>query len=428
MKKLRSLVPQGIKNIYHLLQAAVAVTISGHPSKKLKVIGVTGTDGKTTTVNLIYHILKSAGVKVSMVSTVNAHVGEATFDTGFHVTTPSPFGVQKFLKMMVRAGSEVAVLEVTSHGLDQNRVAFVDFHEAVITNITHEHLDYHRNYDSYLRAKAKILNGVKHRILNKDDKSFKRLSELGSGKMTSFGIDRGADIIASDIRNNSNGLAFTIELKNHGKVENTIKIRTPLSGEFNVYNILASVATVKTLGVGNTAIEKSLKEFTGIEGRLEKIDEGQDFDVVVDFAHTPNALKNVLATLKANSKEKLIAVFGSAGERDSSKRPIMGEIAGKLCDYVVVTSEDPRNEDVVQISREIVVGLEKGGGVINKTFWLIPDRAAAIKWAIGELAKAGDTVALLGKGHERSINIGGKEYSWSDQMTARAAISERLKK
>lgn len=428
MKKIRGLVPQGIKNTYHLLQALLAVIISGYPSKKLKVIGITGTDGKTTTVNLVYHILKSAGVKTSMISTVNAHVGEATFDTGFHVTTPSPFGVQKFLKMMVKAGSEVAVLEVTSHGLDQNRVTFVDFYEAIITNITHEHLDYHRNYESYLKAKARILSRVKHRILNKDDKSFKRLSEMGSGKMISFGIEKGADIMASNIRNNRSGLEFTIEFKNPYEDEGKIKVISPLTGEFNVYNILASVSAAKTLGVGNKKIEKALKEFKGIEGRLEKIEEGQKFDVFVDFAHTPNALKSVLTTLKSNSNEKLIAVFGSAGERDTSKRPIMGEIAAKLCDYVIITSEDTRNESVSKISSEIVTGLEKGGGVKNETFWLIPDRAAAIKWAIGDLANTGDTVALLGKGHEKSINIGGKEYSWSDQMNARAALSERLKK
>ena len=427
MKKIRGLIPQEIKNIYHFLQALLAVTISGYPSKKLKVIGITGTDGKTTTVNLVYHIIKSAGIKVSMVSTVNAFVGEATFDTGFHVTTPSPFGIQRFLKMMVKAGSEVAVLEVTSHGLDQNRVAFVDFYESIITNITHEHLDYHRNYESYLKAKAKILDGVKHRILNRDDKSFKRLSELGSGKMISFGIDNDADIIATDIKSNRKGLEFTIEFKNQVKFSGGLKVMSTLSGKFNVYNILAAVTAVKTLGIDNKSIEKALKQFNGVEGRLEVIDEGQKFDVVVDFAHTPNALKSVLTMLRDNSNKKLIAVFGSAGERDTGKRPIMGEVAAKLCDYVIITGEDPRGESVKKISSEIVLGLEKAGGIKNKTFWVIPDRVEAIRRAIIDLAQVGDTVVLLGKGHEKSINIGGKEYPWSDQLTARSALAERKK-
>lgn len=425
--KFKDLVPQKMKNIFHFFQAAVAVVFYGFPARKLKVIGITGTDGKTTTVNLIYHILKSAGVKVSMVSTVKAYIGEAAFDTGFHVTTPSPFEVQKFLKMMVKAGSEVAILEVTSHGLDQNRVAFVNFDEGVITNITNDHLDYHGTYDAYVSAKAKLLSGVQTRILNIDDRPFQKLAETGSGKMVSYGKDSKADFSAFGEKS-GNGLNFSIKMKDFGKGGSVLKISSPLTGEFNIYNILASVVVAKSLDIENTKIQKALKTFNGIEGRLEKIEEGQNFQVVVDFAHTPNAFQNVLTTLKKETKGKLIVVFGSAGERDKFKRPAMGKIAGKLCDYLVITSEDPRNESVGKISGEISKGVEAAGGVLNKNYWIIPDRKVAIQWTVKELAQSGDTVVLLGKGHEKSMNIGGKEYNWSDQLVVREALTERVKK
>ena len=428
MKKLQDCLPQEIKNIYHFIQAGVSAVLFGFPSRKLKVIGVTGTDGKTTTVNLIHHILKSSGIKVSMISTVKAQIGEVTFDTGLHVTTPSPFQLQKFLKMMLKAESEIAVLEVTSHALDQNRVAFIDFYEGVITNITHEHMDYHKSYESYLKAKSKILNKVKYRVLNSDDSSFKKLSDVGSGKMVSFGVSKDADVQASDVKNKRDGVEFVAILKNGENTESRLKISSSLIGNFNIYNILAAVASIKNLGLDSKKIESSISTFPGVEGRLERINEGQDFDVVVDFAHTPNAFSNILQTLKGETKGNLICIFGSAGDRDKDKRPNMGEIAGKICNYAVITAEDPRGEDVNKIAEEIASGIKKSGGVQNKTFWIIPERKAAIEWTIKSLAKSGDTVAILGKGHEKSMNIGGKEYQWSDQMTAKEAIYERLKK
>ena len=191
---------------------------------------------------------------------------------------------------------------------------------------------------------------------------------------------------------------------------------------------MAAIASVKSLGIENKRVEEALPEFPGVEGRMERIVEGQNFEVVVDFAHTPNAFTNTLKLLRDQTKGRLFCVFGSAGERDISKRPIMGEIAAKFCDYIILTGEDPRNEDVNKISDEIASGIKKEGGIQNQTYWLVSDRAAAIDWAIKNLAKESDTVAILGKGHEKSINIGGKEYPWSDQMSARSALSGRLKK
>ncbi len=426
MDWLRRLIPQEIKNSYHFFQAAIAALIYRYPSKRLKVIGVTGTDGKTTTVSLTYNILRSAGIKASMVSTVRAMVGEAAFDTGFHVTTPTPFEIQKFLRMMVQAGSEVAILEVTSHALDQNRVAFVDFYEAVITNVTHEHLDYHGSYESYVKAKSKILERVRYRLLNADDESFDKLKALGSGKLVSFGVKNDSDLVATNIKEKPGGVEFDLKFNTKEK-GGQINISLPLIGFFNVYNTLAAVAVAKTFGIDNKVIARALKKFPGVVGRMEKIDEGQNFEVIVDFAHTPNALEQSLQTLRKRAKNRLICVFGSAGERDIAKRPLMGEVAGKICDYTVITGEDPRHEDVNKIIREIAQGAKKVGGVINETYWEIPDRAEAIRKAI-QMVSPGDTVAILGKGHEKSMNIGGKEYPWSDQIAARSALGERLKK
>jgi len=428
MKRLTDLVPQEIKNIYHLFQSAIANVIYRFPSRTINVIGVTGTDGKTTTVSLIHHILKAAGVKVSMISTVKALVGEAIFDTGFHVTTPSPFEIQKFLRLMIKAGSKLAILEVTSHGLDQNRVAFLNFHSGVITNVTHEHLDYHKNYEAYLKTKSKILEGVKYRILNADEPSFAKLSAKGSGRLISFGIRKDADVSAKKIQNKGNGVEFEVHIKNSAREQEKLIVFLPMPGIFNVYNALAAVACVRAFDVENKVIVDSLKNFPGVVGRVEEIDEGQNFKVILDFAHTPNAFQQTLGTLKSRTRNRLICVFGAAGERDILKRPIMGEIAGKFCDYVVITSEDPRHEDINKITKEIAKGLEKSGAVLGESFWEVPDRVGAIKYAVTTLAKDGDTVAILGKGHEKSMNIGGVEYPWSDQIAASNALLERLKK
>lgn len=428
MEGLKGIVPQAVKNIYHLFQAAVATVIYGFPSRKIKIIGVTGTDGKTTTVSLLYHILKSAGYKVSMISTVNAIVGEARFDTGFHVTTPSPFEIQKFLRMMVKAGSEYAVLEITSHSLDQNRVAFVNFAEAIITNVTNEHLDYHGSYDKYLLSKAKILNAVKYRILNADDESFKKLSSLGSGKMLSVGTKEGVDFLAKDVKSTQNRLDFNIQTKYKDVETQSVSVSTPLRGEFNVQNILLAVACAKTLDVVDKEITKALKDFPGVEGRMENIDEGQKFQVIVDFAHTPNSLEKALKSLKNITRNKLICVFGSAGERDVGKRPEMGRVAAEGCDITILTGEDPRHESVGAIINQIAFGVEQKGGVLNQNYWKIPDRSRAIEKAIGLLANDGDTVAIFGKGHEKSMSIDGVEYPWSDQMAARNSLQVRLNK
>lgn len=431
LERIKKLIPEPVKVTYHLFQAAVGALIFFSPSRRLKIIGVSGTDGKTTTVHIIHHMLNEAGEAASMISTVEAKIGGKPIDTGLHVTTPDPIQLQKLLGKIARSGSKYAVVEVTSHGLAQGRTAFVNFFAAVITNVTHEHLDYHKTYENYLVAKAKLLSGVKLRVLNADDESFKFLKEKGTGQLVSFGIKNKADFAAKNLKFEKMRVEFDI-YQNHEKGKQkksqTTHIKANIPGEYNVYNILAAFAIAKSIGIEASKITSAIEKFNGVAGRMQKIDEGQDFEVIVDFAHTPNALGVALKTLRAATKGKIIAVFGSAGERDVGKRSLMGKVATEQADISVFTAEDPRREDVNKIIDQIASGAKAAGGVANKTFLKIPDRVAAINTAIQNLASPDDTVAIFGKGHEKSMNIGGVEYPWSDEAVARNALKLRLKR
>ncbi|OGY24290.1 MAG: hypothetical protein A2172_00265 [Candidatus Woykebacteria bacterium RBG_13_40_15] len=423
---LKKLLPEPLKNVYHLLQALFGALIFGFPTRKLKVIGITGTDGKTTTCYLVNHILNKGGKRSSMISTVEAKIGMERIETGLHVTTPNPISVQRLLAKMAKAKSEYAVLEATSHGLAQERVAFVNFFIGLVTNVTHEHFDYHKTHRNYLAAKSKILKGVTYRFLNVDDRSYESLKDQGSGQLVTFGLKNEADFVAKNIRRDSNLLQFDIE--SLGKKDQKISIKSNLIGEFNVYNILAATAVCRTLGVDQASIASAIEDFKGVPGRMQFIDEGQDFSVVVDFAHTPASLEAALKSLNKIKKGKIIAIFGCAGERDSEKRPVMGKIATQLADYCIFTSEDPRREDVNQIIEQMAKGALSAGAIPNQTFWKIPDRTEAINTAIQRLATGSDIVAIFGKGPEKSMNIKGKEIPWSDEQTAHTGLKERLKK
>lgn len=385
-----------LKNLFHLLGAILANIIYGFPSKSLKIIGVTGTDGKTTTVHLIYHILKSAGMKADLISTVSA--------PGLHTTTPDPWMLQKLLRQMADRGIKYVILESTSHGLDQHRLWGIEFYIGVITNITHEHLDYHRTYENYLKAKAKLLENVKFAVLNKDDASYAKLKMMlsGNSRLVTYGIKNGAD--------------FTPE---------SFKFTTLLLGEYNKHNCLAAIAATSALEIPPEEIRQAVASFKGVIGRMEEIDEGQNFRVIIDFAHTPNALENVLKTLQRlkTKDQRLIAIFGCAGLRDIKKRPMMGKIAAKLADIAILTAEDPRTEDVNKIVGQIAIGCQKAGGIEGKTYFCVPEREEAIRLAIEKLAKKGDIVVICGKGHEKSMCYGKVEQPWSDQEQARKVLS-----
>ncbi|MFH0937014.1 MAG: UDP-N-acetylmuramoyl-L-alanyl-D-glutamate--2,6-diaminopimelate ligase [Candidatus Daviesbacteria bacterium] len=392
IRKIRKLIPNSVVNLgKHLPEAILANVKYGFPGKKLKIIGVSGTDGKTTTVNMLYQILQSAGKKVSMISTINAVIGGKSYDTGFHVTSPKSSDVQNYLKKAVASGDEIMILEVTSHASDQFRFWGIKFDIGVITNVTSEHLDYHQTFENYLKAKIKLIKNVGHAILNLDDLSFDRLSRSTTGKVITFGQSKNADLNPGN---------FLLNLK--------------VPGDFNVLNALAAAVAARTLGINDELIKKSLESFTGLTGRMEEIKNNQGLKIIVDFAHTPNALEQALQTLKDRRQGKLISVFGCASERDRQKRPLMGEISAKISDITILTDEDPRFENSEKIIEEIAKGCYRGGALDGKTLFKEPDREKAIKLAL-KIAQKGDTVGIFGKGHEKSMNYKGVEKPWSDQ-------------
>ncbi len=428
MKSIREIVPQNIKNLKHLFVSKYYSWRYDHPSRKLKVIGVTGTDGKTTTSNLIYTILREAGYKVGLVTTIDAKIGKEVVPTGFHVTTPSPKELQYFLKLMVERGLEYVVLETTSHALDQYRVGGIEYDFAVYTNVTHEHLDYHKTYDNYLRTKARLMKQVRKggfAILNRDDQSFDQLYEIAHDypvKVIRYGFKKDTDVQAEDFNKDKNINHFLVKYE-----DKEFDVRMKLLGGYNAYNALAAISVALESDIPTKTIVHALESFQSLEGRWEVM-QNKPFQVIVDFAHTPNALEKALevARTQVDSDHEVIVVFGCAGKRDVDKRPMMGEAAGRLADKVILTAEDPRGEDVVSINNQIASGMVDSGKRINKELFSIPDRARAIYKAI-ELARPGDLVVITGKGHEKSLNIDGvNEIPWSDQEVVKKILGSRI--
>ncbi len=413
--------------------AHVSAAFHGQPAKDLTMIGVTGTDGKTTTSNFIYQILQAAGHPTGMISTVNAQIGSQVLDTGFHVTTPEAFDTQHYLRQMVDAGLTHAVLEMTSIGLAQQRGARPkEFDIAVVTNITHEHLNDHGTYEAYFAAKALLFEGLSEPcekkdpverlvVLNRDDKSYDGLAARSKVKQLSYGLHAEAQLRAIDIENHPDRLSFTAVGPGF-----EFRVQTKMFGAFNVSNALAAIgATVVGLGVDIESSKAGIAALEGVPGRMERIEMGQDFTAIVDFAHTPNALKVALEAGRELTEGKVIAVFGSAGLRDKAKRRMMAEVAAELADISVLTAEDPRTESLDGILEEMAAGAKSKGGKEGKTFWRVPDRGAAISFALLQ-AKPGDLVMVCGKGHEQSMCFGETEYPWDDRVAMRAALAELL--
>ncbi len=401
------------------------------PARKMIVIGVTGTDGKTTTTNLIYTILRTAGLEAGMISTVNAQIGARRYDTGLHTTTPPAEVLQRFLAEMVASGTTHAVLEVTSHGLAQQRVAGVDFDVAVITNITREHLDYHRTMEAYREAKAKLFrtlwsawrkgNQPKIAVLNADDPiAYPHLRDIPADWQVAYGMGARSeiDVRAEAVELRPQGLRFLLR-----SPWGTVAITSSLIGLYNVSNILAAASATLALGIEPQTVAEGVAHMRGVPGRMELIDEGQSFIAIVDFAHTPNALRQALRAARSMiaPMARVIVVFGSAGERDRGKRRAMGEVAARYADLTVITAEDPRSEPLAAIIDEIATGLLAEGRREGLDFWRIPDRGRALRKAV-ELARPGDLVIICGKGHEQSMAFGNVEYPWDDREAMRRAL------
>lgn len=392
---------QKIKNIYHLLVAVLANFIFWFPARKLTVIGVTGTDGKTTTVSLIYHILKESGENVSMITSIGAKIKQKKYDTGYHVTTPGPFYLQKMLRQAVSSKNNYFVLEVTSHAIDQFRIWGIPFKVGVITNITNEHLDYHKTYDNYFKTKEKLIRISDTAVVNQDDSSYNRLRESVTNKFKENWISYG-------LTNTSDINPEIFPLKDHN-----------LIGEFNKYNILAAVSVCKNLGISDEKINKALKTFVLPVGRLDFVYE-KDFKVMIDFAHTANAFQTVLSSIRPFVSGKIIHVFGSAGERDSLKRPLLGEISSNFSDIIILTSEDPRSEDANKIIDEIKSGMSNEKVEVIK----IIDRKEAIAAAI-QMASKNDLVLITGKAQEKSMNYGKGEELWDEYEAVKEALEKK---
>ena len=425
--------------------AHLSAAFHNFPSRNLRVIGVTGTDGKTTTSTLIENILLAAGHTVGAITTVGARIGGRELDTGFHTTTPDAPAIQNYLAQMVEQGSEYAVIESTSHGFAQHRLDAIDFDIAVVTNITHEHLDLHGSWENYRDAKALLFRALmqsrkkprtpKVAVLNADDNArgvFDYLRAIPSDEkiiyaqapisnlqspISNLQSPHELWISARDISHTANGLTFTID-----SPFGELQISSPLIGRYNISNILAATGAAIARRIPFDAISQGVKFTRGIVGRMERIENTRGLNVIVDFAHTPYALENALKTARELTHGRVIAVFGCAGLRDVQKRAWMGEIAGTLADITVVTAEDPRTESLAQINSQIADGLHKANRKQDEDYFIIDDRAAAIAFAINNIAEPNDIVILCGKGHERSMCFGAIEYPWSDQDAARAAL------
>ena len=421
-----------------LALAWLAAAWDDFPARQLVVVGVTGTDGKSTTANFLFQILRAAGVSAGLLSTVRAVVGNNEEPLALHVTTPEAPVVQRYLRRMVDAGLTHCVLETTSHGLAQHRVDAVDFDVAVVTNITHEHLDYHGSYEAYFAAKAHLFEALsapepnvagnnphkgkaaKTAVLNADDASYEQLAALPAERKLTYALHPAADVWAQNVHFAPHATRFRLHLPGA-----QIDVSSCYVGQFNLYNMLAAATAAHALGINASSIAKGIQDLPILAGRMERIDEGQPFPIVVDFAHTPNAMQRALDAARLMTRGRVIVVFGSAGKRDVAKRRLMAEIAAREADLTVLTAEDPRTESLDEILEAMAEGSRSQGAVEGLTFWRVPDRGQAIYHAL-MLAEENDLVLICGKGHEQSMCFGATEFPWDDREATRTAIRAYL--
>ncbi len=395
-----------LKRVVHFLKTGLllgvpAVIFNRFPARKLKIILITGTDGKTTSSNLIFHLLNQAGQKTGLISTISAKIGKKDIDIGLHTTAPEPQALQQLLREMVKANCKYVVLEMTSHGAYQFRDWGVKPFIAGLTNISHEHLDYHLTYNNYVEAKCLLLKKAPIAVINQDDPSFYRVKQRLDLKKQTV-------------------ISYSQEEKLSRQILQAIKKR--FDQKYNQMNARLAVKIAQKLGINDKTIAQSISDFPQVPGRLEEVEAGQPFRVIVDFAHTPHALDEVLAYLKTQLKRsgKLIAVFGATGLRDKTKRPIMGQKAVEHADLVVLTADDSRTEDTWSIIQQIKSGVETDQQKIIS----IPNRYKAIEHVLTKLAKKDDIVVLMGKGHEISLAIDGQEIPWNDTVVATQVIKQ----
>lgn len=425
-KIVKAFIPKGlfarIEPLGHLGEAILFNVIYGFPARNFKVIGITGTNGKTTTAFLVHRMLHEAGYKVGLMSTVGYGVGQNITTPPDHYTNvPTPLMMRR-LKYLKGQGAQWLVMETTSMALAQNRLWGVPFYLAAMTNISQDHLDYHQTMSNYINAKVKLFRLVNHNkrglkagIINAEDATAGQFAAAIEKPIT-YGLGNG-DIKAEDIKLSAGGLQYTAAAG-----EESYSINSKLTGKFNVYNTLAAVGIGRALGLSRQQIEQGIAALDSVPGRMASVQVGQSFSVLVDFAHTPDALKNALAACRDVTAGRVILVFGATGDRDKAKRPIMGKVAAENADLIFLTDDETYTEDPATILKEVHAGIEQAGGAGKTT--MVADRLEAIKAAFSA-AKAGDTVLLTGIGHLTSRNMGGKEEPWNELEIAQQLLSSK---
>ena len=410
-------VPQLVVDRTRRALADAADAWFGRPSERLTVIGVTGTDGKSTVTALTAEALWACRRHPGQIGTVSIGIFDDLQPNLTRSTTPESLELQELLARMVEAGNDSVVMEATSHGLALERTRNCRFDVGVLTNVTSEHLEFHGSLDAYRAAKARLVEEAPISVLNADDPSFGYFRDRARDRVITYGIDADADLRAGRLEPDASGTRFHLQAPSwHGSVS------MPLPGRFNVSNTLAALGAVEALGLDVHHAVGALERTTGVPGRMERIDGGQPFTVIVDYAHTAASLRKVLEILRRITRRRLIVAFGSAGERDPTKREPMGRVAAELADLVIVTDEDPRLEDPREINEQIAAGARAAGAADGDRLWVIDDRREAIGHAIG-LARDGDVVLLAGKGHEQSIVVGTESRPWDDRTAAREALA-----
>ena len=404
-----------------LALAQISSVFYGHPSEKLTLIGVTGTNGKTTTTNLICHIIEAQGEKTGLIGTIHNRIGDKVLEGSR--TTPESLELQQMFAAMVDEGIRYAVMEVSSHALELHRVDCCDFDIAVFTNLTQDHLDYHVTMENYCKAKTILFqmlgkNGEKAglqktAVINMDDPWAGHFLVACNVPVVTYSMHKDASWKAEQVEVGAEGVRYSVD--GH-------PVQLHLTGNFNVYNSLAALAVGEALGFSLDSVIQALEQVTGIAGRFQTVKGARDFSVIVDYAHTPDGLENVISTAQAFAKGNVITVFGCGGDRDRTKRPLMGEVAAELSDYCVVTSDNPRTEDPEQILQDILPGVEKH--MQPDTYHVEVDRRKAIHYAV-QMAQPGDVVLLAGKGHENYQDVNGVKHHFDDYEVAQEAIREK---
>lgn len=424
-------VPQGIPLVLvrdsRKALALLGAAYAGHPSRRLVMVGVTGTNGKTTTTHLIEKIFAEQGYKTGLIGTIMNKIGDRVFPVTN--TTPESLDLQLLLKDMVDSGVTHVVMEVSSHALELERTKGVEFDTAVFTNITQDHLDFHETMENYLSAKKKLFSALdtyngkkrpKYGIINADDPQAPEIIKVSSGRVLTYGVETDCDIKAYNISLRSDRAVFDVSVPGQD-----LYLESLLPGMFNVYNSLAALAVGLVEKIDLGVIKRALEFVKGVPGRMEKVDQGQDFSVLVDYAHTPDGLENIIMAARGFAGGRVITVFGCGGDRDRSKRPIMGEISARLSDYTILTSDNPRTEEPLSIITQIEEGVRR---VVDRSAYsIIPDRRAAIAHAVSS-AQTGDVILIAGKGHETYQIINDRVNHFDDREVAGEALAQRMSK